>query len=199
MLRTTALLQAGEEARAALEEKLSVYVENLEYLQGQVETGGSQISRGNAAVERLQGEGRQLRDKIKLKSEIIRKQVQRVTMSTLLFPSQRCSALLVSILLDHPLQRTHAQLTSPRLQSSNIPSYSFFFCPFTSTPHTLPYIVPPYPFFFFTLLCQEALVTDLRSQGAEQGLEITRGRDALRALKLQVLFLHDEMRWRKCA
>lgn len=42
-------------------------------------------------------------------------------------------------------------------------------------------------------------MTDLRSQGAEQGLEITRGRDALRALKLQVLFLHDEMRWKKCA
>lgn len=99
MLRTTALLQAGEEARAALEEKLSVYVENLEYLQGQVETGGSQISRGNAAVERLQGEGRQLRDKIKLKSEIIRKQVQRVTMSTLLFSSQLSSAQLCSRLL----------------------------------------------------------------------------------------------------
>ena len=96
MLRTTALLQAGEEARAALEEKLSVYVENLEYLQSQVESGGSQISRGNAAVERLQGESRQLRDKIKLKSEIIRKQVQHITRFTL---------------VHHALQYSH--LTSP--------------------------------------------------------------------------------------
>lgn len=42
-------------------------------------------------------------------------------------------------------------------------------------------------------------MTDLRSQGTEQGLEITRGRDALHALKLQVLFLHDEMQWKRSA
>ena len=113
MLRTTALLQAGEEARAALEEKLSVYVENLEYLQGQVETGGSQISRGNAAVERLQGEGRQLRDKIKLKSEIIRKQVQRVTMSTLLFSALLCSARVYYARSPLAAHSRSTDLTSP--------------------------------------------------------------------------------------
>ena len=76
MAHSVALLKAGDEARRALEEKLAVYVENLEYLQEKLENGGTQINRGNALMERLQSDGKQLKEKIKLKSEIIRKQVR---------------------------------------------------------------------------------------------------------------------------
>lgn len=76
MIQTVALLKAGEDARRALEEKLSVYIENLEYLQVKLENGGSQISRGNILVEKLQSDGKQLKEKVKLKSDIIRKQVR---------------------------------------------------------------------------------------------------------------------------
>ena len=76
MAHSVALLKAGDEARRALEEKLAVYVENLEYLQEKLESGGTQINRGNALMERLQSDGKQLKEKIKLKSEIIRKQVR---------------------------------------------------------------------------------------------------------------------------
>ena len=76
MSKTLALVKAGEEARTALEEKLSVYVENLDYLQEKLQTESTQISRGNIVVEKLYGESKQLKDKIKLKTEIIRKQVR---------------------------------------------------------------------------------------------------------------------------
>ena len=76
MAQSVALLKAGDEARRALEEKLAVYVENLKYLQEKLENGGTQINRGNVLMERLQSDGKQLKEKIRLKSEIIRKQVR---------------------------------------------------------------------------------------------------------------------------
>ena len=76
MAQSVALLKAGDEARRALEEKLAVYVENLKYLQEKLENGGTQITRGNVLMERLQSDGKQLKEKIRLKSEIIRKQVR---------------------------------------------------------------------------------------------------------------------------
>ena len=76
MAQSVALLKAGDEARRALEEKLAVYVENLKYLQEKLENGGTQINRGNVLMERLQSDSKQLKEKIRLKSEIIRKQVR---------------------------------------------------------------------------------------------------------------------------
>ena len=76
MAQSVALIKAWDEARRALEEKLAVYVENLKYLQEKLENGGTQINRGNVLMERLQSDGKQLKEKIRLKSEIIRKQVR---------------------------------------------------------------------------------------------------------------------------
>lgn len=75
MAQGTALLQASDEAKKALLEKILIYEENLEYLQERILSGGNQISKSNKTVEKLHTEGKELREKIKLKSEIIRKQV----------------------------------------------------------------------------------------------------------------------------
>ena len=75
MTQGTALLKASDEAKKALLEKISIYEENLEYLQERILSGGNQISKNNRTVEKLHTEGKELREKIKLKSEIIRKQV----------------------------------------------------------------------------------------------------------------------------
>jgi hypothetical protein len=78
MTQGTALLKASDEAKKALLEKILIYEENLEYLQERILSGGNQISKSNKTVEKLHTEGKELREKIKLKSEIIRKQVTRV-------------------------------------------------------------------------------------------------------------------------
>ena len=75
MTQGTALLKASDEAKKALLEKILIYEENLEYLQERILSGGNQISRSNKTVEKLHTEGKELREKIKLKGEIIRKQV----------------------------------------------------------------------------------------------------------------------------
>jgi hypothetical protein len=75
MTQGTALLKASDEAKKALLEKILIYEENLEYLQERILSGGTQISKSNKTVEKLHTEGKELREKIKLKSEIIRKQV----------------------------------------------------------------------------------------------------------------------------
>ena len=77
MAQSVALLKAGDEARRALEEKLAVYVENLKYLQEKLENGGTQINRGNVLMERLQSDGKQLKEKIRLKSEISRSSMKK--------------------------------------------------------------------------------------------------------------------------
>ena len=77
MTQGTALLKASDEAKKALLEKILIYEENLEYLQERILSGGNQISKSNKTVEKLHTEGKELREKIKLKSEIIRKQVTR--------------------------------------------------------------------------------------------------------------------------
>ena len=75
MTQGTALLKASDEAKKALLDKILIYEENLEYLQERIQSGGNLISKSNKSVEKYQNEGKELREKIKLKSEIIRKQV----------------------------------------------------------------------------------------------------------------------------
>ena len=75
MTQGTALLKASDEAKKTLLEKILIYEENLEYLQERIQSGGNLISKSNRTVEKLHTEGKELREKIKLKSEIIRKQV----------------------------------------------------------------------------------------------------------------------------
>lgn len=132
MSRTAALLKAGEEAKAALEEKLSIYVENLDYLQEKLESGGSKISKGYMAVERLQAEGKQLREKIKMKSEIIRKQViskaPSYALVCTLFSCMLYLCLLSSLSLIH------------------LPAHSYL--PFLPHSSSVPTQSPPPPFFF---------------------------------------------------
>ena len=75
MSKTAALLKAGEEAKASLEEKLAIYAENLDYLQGKLESEGFKVSKGNKAVKDLRVEKNELNEKIKLKNDVIRNQV----------------------------------------------------------------------------------------------------------------------------
>lgn len=75
MTQGTALLKASDEAKKALLDKILIYEENLEYLQERIQSGGNLISKSNKSLEKYQNEGKELREKIKLKSEIIRKQV----------------------------------------------------------------------------------------------------------------------------
>lgn len=75
MTQGTALLKAADETKKALLDKIIIYEENLEYLQERIQSGGNLISKSNKSVEKYQNEGKELREKIKLKSEIIRKQV----------------------------------------------------------------------------------------------------------------------------
>jgi peptidoglycan hydrolase CwlO-like protein len=79
MSKTTALLKAGEEAKASLEEKLAIYADKLDYLQAKVESRGSKISDGNMAVKILEAKVEQLEGKIKLKHEVMRNQVRSCT------------------------------------------------------------------------------------------------------------------------
>lgn len=59
-----------------MEQRLQLYINNAEAMQSHLKEYGDEIERGNAAIEKLSTENRSLRDKIKLKSEVIRKQVK---------------------------------------------------------------------------------------------------------------------------
>jgi hypothetical protein len=67
MSKSKALQRASDEARAAAEEKLSLYMANIEVLQDKLRAGGTEVARGNEIISRFQGESRQLREKLKLK------------------------------------------------------------------------------------------------------------------------------------
>ena len=69
-----ALHRAGEEAREALEEKLQLFADNLSMTQGKLQNSGAEIEKGNAIIEQMHQENRHLREKIKSKGDIIKKQ-----------------------------------------------------------------------------------------------------------------------------
>ena len=76
MSKTLALLRAGDDSRCALEEKISLYKENLAYLENKVEEGLVCQNKGVTTIEGLMSEKKQLKGMVKMKSEIIRKQVK---------------------------------------------------------------------------------------------------------------------------
>eukprot|EP01038_Epipyxis_sp_PR26KG_P013519 gene13519-18137_t len=74
MSKTIALYKASESAHASTEERLRLYISNVESLQEQLKSTANEINRGNDVIEKLQSDVKLCKDKIKLKSEVIRKQ-----------------------------------------------------------------------------------------------------------------------------
>ena len=75
MAKTVELQQASDLARASMEQRLQMYISNAEVLQDNLKAGAAEIDKGNEIIAGLQAEVRTLRDKVKTKSEVIRKQV----------------------------------------------------------------------------------------------------------------------------
>ncbi|KAJ1436086.1 hypothetical protein B484DRAFT_262960 [Ochromonadaceae sp. CCMP2298] len=71
---TVAMHRASEDARSNVEQRLLLYVNNAEVLQENLHTGAGEIERGNAIISKLNEEARQAREKIRTKSEVIRRQ-----------------------------------------------------------------------------------------------------------------------------
>lgn len=72
--KSAALQKAAEEARRLTEEKLDIYVADNENLHEKIKQGSNEITRGNSVIQRLQLDKRTLTDKMKVKSDVIRKQ-----------------------------------------------------------------------------------------------------------------------------
>ena len=130
MTQGTALLKASDEAKKALLDKILIYEENLEYLQERIQSGGNLISKSNKSVEKYQNEGKELREKIKLKSEIIRKQVNHdfilffIFYRFLFYPSH--SFLLLNV--DHfGLLHSNKQHTIPKFQNFTQPPFDYLY------------------------------------------------------------------------
>jgi hypothetical protein len=74
MNKSTALQRAAEEAKAVVEEKLAQQASHVQALQEEVLVTHEEIDRLTEAIARQHGEQRQLRDKMKIKNEVIRRQ-----------------------------------------------------------------------------------------------------------------------------
>lgn len=76
MVEKTQALQAASGASVArLEDTQEAYKGSVVALQERLEASVSEINRGNAIIQKLQGQYRALRSKAKLKSEVIKQQV----------------------------------------------------------------------------------------------------------------------------
>ena len=73
--KTMALQRACEDSKVALEEKLNFYIETNDSLQSRIREGSQEITKGNQVIAGQQNDIQQLRDKIRLKGEVIRRQV----------------------------------------------------------------------------------------------------------------------------
>ena len=75
MVQSSKSLQhAAEDARKLLEEKLDMYIADADNLREKIKQGGMEITRGNAVIQRLQEDKKALTEKVKSKTEVIRKQ-----------------------------------------------------------------------------------------------------------------------------
>jgi len=77
VVKSQALQRASDDARMAVEEKLKLYMETNNTLQEKVRELTNEISKGNQVISSQQQDIRQLRDKIHMKGDVIRRQVSR--------------------------------------------------------------------------------------------------------------------------
>ena len=75
LLQAAALAKAAEDARSSVEDKLLMSQSTCDSLQDRLKAGAAELVRGNQELQRLQQEGREAREKLKTKSEVIRRQV----------------------------------------------------------------------------------------------------------------------------
>lgn len=76
MVKKSQALQAASGASVArLEDTQEAYKGSVVALQERLEASVSEINRGNAIIQKLQGQYRALRSKAKLRSEVIKQQV----------------------------------------------------------------------------------------------------------------------------
>lgn len=73
--KSQALQAASGASVARLEETQEAYKSSVVALQERLESSVHEINRGNAIIQKLQGQYRALRSKAKLKSEVIKQQV----------------------------------------------------------------------------------------------------------------------------
>ena len=73
--KSQALQRASDDARAAIEDKLKLVLETNDSLQEKIRELTNEISKGNQVISSQQQDIRQLRDKIHMKGEVIRRQV----------------------------------------------------------------------------------------------------------------------------
>ena len=74
MAKSTALQKASEDARESIEQRLQMYIANAEVLQENMRSGSIEIDRGNQIITQQNSEIKSMREKIKTKSDVIRKQ-----------------------------------------------------------------------------------------------------------------------------
>lgn len=73
--KNSALLESAEKSRRQTEERLQQYVAAAEALREKLAEASAEIARGNEAMQTMQTEIRSLRDKIRVKNEVIKRQV----------------------------------------------------------------------------------------------------------------------------
>jgi len=96
MVEKSHALQAASSASVArLEDTQAAYKGSVVAFQERLEASVKEINRGNAIIQKLQGQYRALRTKAKLKSEVIKQQVNK---RSLVYQTHRAQ-FLVSIVL----------------------------------------------------------------------------------------------------
>ncbi len=72
--KSVELQKASDEARKMVEDKLDIYIADNENLHEKIKLGSTEITKGNAVIQRLQADKKTLTEKLKTKSDVIRKQ-----------------------------------------------------------------------------------------------------------------------------
>ena len=78
LAQMTLRLEESAEQRAQLEDTLALLRENQERLHAKFQDSVGEINKGNAIIQRMQQENKQLRSKLKLKSKVLRRQEELV-------------------------------------------------------------------------------------------------------------------------
>lgn len=73
--QTLALRKAAEESKVLSEEKLDMFASTIEAYQEKLEISSCEMSKGNHLIAKLSADVKQLKEKLQLKSEVIRRQV----------------------------------------------------------------------------------------------------------------------------
>lgn len=70
------MVDASHNNIKALEEKIRLYEDSTEILRQKLELGAAEIAKGNGIISRYQMENKQLKEKLVVKSNVIKKQVK---------------------------------------------------------------------------------------------------------------------------